>query len=430
MTVTTAARAKWTKEERKAGTTTQRRRWTLLTSTHFSFETPPLDRWSAGDGPYGGIDECDREFEEALYVATELAEQTAASPMLAQTQCHRNLQTSSTSRITLFRHGPRLARSSSSAVCRKRFDRCRSGPRRPLNRGGGTRALQRTWRDTADGVWLDDGLFKVGETFRGTGDMADNTITLKSFSMEQLHKVALVVSVPLEKTFVGIYGATAVAAATAGLHPPAGAETVELHGSPRLVRLRALGALVPDGEVANPASLGPLPQPRMVFDSAESRFELFNVAYFHAETPPLPTVASSVPAPLLLPHRRSPVVLELFAGAGGMSIGFHRAGFQVRYLIERDPSCVATLRVNRAGGNGGAIVYEEDVRTFLTKAERGDPICPRPDDVDHLHARSLARVSLWPTGTAARMIKPTMSSRTSSYVPSNISGPSLRPSKT
>src|SRR4051812_17620649 len=42
--------------------------------------------------------------------------------------------------------------------------------------------------------------------------------------------------------------------------------------------------------------------------------------------------------------------LSLFSGAGGLDIGFHQAGFDVRTAVEHDAVCTNTLRFN-AGPN-------------------------------------------------------------------------------
>ncbi|MCC6542783.1 MAG: DNA cytosine methyltransferase [Flavobacteriales bacterium] len=41
-----------------------------------------------------------------------------------------------------------------------------------------------------------------------------------------------------------------------------------------------------------------------------------------------------------------PTAISLFSGAGGMDIGFERAGFRTLAAIEKDPSCCKTLREN------------------------------------------------------------------------------------
>lgn len=40
-------------------------------------------------------------------------------------------------------------------------------------------------------------------------------------------------------------------------------------------------------------------------------------------------------------------VISLFSGAGGLDIGFEKAGFTVAVSVELDPSCCETLRANR-----------------------------------------------------------------------------------
>ena len=50
--------------------------------------------------------------------------------------------------------------------------------------------------------------------------------------------------------------------------------------------------------------------------------------------------------------------ISLFAGAGGMDIGVHSAGFKTVCAIESDPHCAATLRRNGAR----KVVWQADVR--------------------------------------------------------------------
>ena len=50
--------------------------------------------------------------------------------------------------------------------------------------------------------------------------------------------------------------------------------------------------------------------------------------------------------------------VSLFAGAGGMDIGVHAAGFRTVCAIESDPHCAATLRQNGAR----KVVWQADVR--------------------------------------------------------------------
>ena len=55
-------------------------------------------------------------------------------------------------------------------------------------------------------------------------------------------------------------------------------------------------------------------------------------------------------------------IISLFSGAGGMDIGFHKAGFETAVAVEQDPSCCATLRRNMHNVN----VIEGDITKIST----------------------------------------------------------------
>ena len=52
-----------------------------------------------------------------------------------------------------------------------------------------------------------------------------------------------------------------------------------------------------------------------------------------------------------MPRMSKPKVLELFAGAGGLTLGLERAGFNTIGLVEIDGDCVKTLKANRPHWN-------------------------------------------------------------------------------
>jgi DNA (cytosine-5)-methyltransferase 1 len=60
-----------------------------------------------------------------------------------------------------------------------------------------------------------------------------------------------------------------------------------------------------------------------------------------------------------------PVVLDLFAGAGGFSLGFHWAGFRTRVAIDHNPLAVETLDANF--GQRGQIGLVRDLATFAPR---------------------------------------------------------------
>ena len=67
-----------------------------------------------------------------------------------------------------------------------------------------------------------------------------------------------------------------------------------------------------------------------------------------------------------LSNNRRITTLSLFSGAGGLDIGFHDAGFDVREMVEIEKSFAATLQFNSESGQifEGAVVHAEDVRKF------------------------------------------------------------------
>lgn len=68
--------------------------------------------------------------------------------------------------------------------------------------------------------------------------------------------------------------------------------------------------------------------------------------------------------PLPVAVRPKPLVVDLFAGAGGMSVGFQEAGFAIAQAVEEDPRVATTYRHNHRNTD----VVQEDIRTVDPKA--------------------------------------------------------------
>ena len=70
-------------------------------------------------------------------------------------------------------------------------------------------------------------------------------------------------------------------------------------------------------------------------------------------------------APIVKPKAGVPTAVELFAGAGGLSVGLENAGFQVVLANEIMPDFAATLKANHPGTN----VIAEDIHKIDFRAE-------------------------------------------------------------
>lgn len=75
--------------------------------------------------------------------------------------------------------------------------------------------------------------------------------------------------------------------------------------------------------------------------------------------------------------------VELFAGAGGMSLGLEKY-FNVKWVVDNDQLASATLQANKANSN--VQIYTEDVKTFLKRSVQEHPCYPSKDEVEHIHA--------------------------------------------
>jgi DNA (cytosine-5)-methyltransferase 1 len=63
-------------------------------------------------------------------------------------------------------------------------------------------------------------------------------------------------------------------------------------------------------------------------------------------------------------RKEQPIAIDLFAGAGGFSLGFEMAGFSVPLCVEIDAWACDTLRYNRPN----VTVVQNDIRDFNTES--------------------------------------------------------------
>jgi len=62
-----------------------------------------------------------------------------------------------------------------------------------------------------------------------------------------------------------------------------------------------------------------------------------------------------------------PIALDVFAGGGGMSIGLKKAGWNIKYKVDKDTACCRTLRANFLKKK----VYNMDITKFLRHLKSG-----------------------------------------------------------
>jgi site-specific DNA-cytosine methylase len=72
------------------------------------------------------------------------------------------------------------------------------------------------------------------------------------------------------------------------------------------------------------------------------------------------------------------VLVDLFCGAGGMSLGLEKY-FDVKWVVDNDHLAAATLRANKT--NSSTQCYTEDLNAFLKKSFHGDPCYPKAGEV-------------------------------------------------
>ncbi|KAL7541469.1 hypothetical protein ACHAXR_011751 [Thalassiosira sp. AJA248-18] len=79
-----------------------------------------------------------------------------------------------------------------------------------------------------------------------------------------------------------------------------------------------------------------------------------------------------------------PCALDLFAGAGGTSIGLEKAGIDVKYKVEMNKTASYTLQINFPGSH----IFSEDIAKFLQSCKtQRVKIYPRRGQVIYIHGQ-------------------------------------------
>jgi DNA (cytosine-5)-methyltransferase 1 len=101
---------------------------------------------------------------------------------------------------------------------------------------------------------------------------------------------------------------------------------------------------------------------------------------------------------------RSPRVLSLYTGAGGLDYGFEAAGFETAVAVERDPDCCETLRLNRRWR-----VIERDIFEVPT-SEMLEAAGAKHGEIDLLiggpPCQPFSKAGYWARGEALRLDDP------------------------
>ncbi|MCX8255567.1 Modification methylase SacI [Beijerinckiaceae bacterium RH AL1] len=101
---------------------------------------------------------------------------------------------------------------------------------------------------------------------------------------------------------------------------------------------------------------------------------------------------------------RTPKIISLFTGAGGLDFGFEAAGFETAVALELDARCVETLKANRDWPVVGADIASVTTRSLLARGriKRGeaDVLVGGPP------CQPFSKAGFWATGTTRRLDDP------------------------
>jgi DNA (cytosine-5)-methyltransferase 1 len=156
--------------------------------------------------------------------------------------------------------------------------------------------------------------------------------------------------------------------------PPRSELDLDIHQSDQVQLARAWWALervaAGDFQTVDPETFNPIDRrhPYIDHDIVEALSWLFNIPFLTVLKSPA-VFSISETQPLLTAPERTFTSLEVCAGAGGMAIGLHGAGFRAASLFEKLPGAVATLRDSENCNEWD--VHEADIRSVDFSKYRG-----------------------------------------------------------